>query len=117
MVLCQLVEGTDGDAGAVRPQALVVLAVTFGLVVAWVEAAETVEVVPAILSVFFREGKAQFDPDTVIGCDVDAGGFNPLRDLLDIIRGGDAGLLRLSLTWCWLGFLLKPLVVEIIAGH
>ncbi len=53
MVFCQLVEGTDGDAGAVRPQALVVLAVTFGLVVVRVEAAETVEIVPAILSVFF----------------------------------------------------------------
>jgi hypothetical protein len=46
-----------------------------------------------------------------------AGGFNPLRDLLDIIRRGDAGLLRLSRTWCWLGLLLKPLVVEVIAGH
>ena len=117
MVFCQLVEGTDGDAGAVRPQALVVLAVTFGLVVAGVEAAETVVIVPATLSVFFREGKSQFDPIPVIGCDVDAGGFNPLRDLLDIIRRGDAGLLRLSRTWCWLGLLLKPLVVEIIAGH
>ena len=58
--------------------------VSFGMVVAIIEAAETVEVFSAIFAQGFDEGEADVEPVLVVGGDVDARGFDLLDKSFDV---------------------------------
>ena len=71
-----LEEGLDGDSGAVGTEATVVLFVTFGCGVVWVEAADSVVVISSVFAESIGEGEAEVSPVVVSGCDVGVGGFD-----------------------------------------
>ena len=69
----------------------VVLAVTFFLGVAGIEAGDAVVVVTAVFTQGIAEGEAEVAPGGVVAGDVFAGGFDALGDDLNVIFRG-AGL-------------------------
>ena len=90
MVFGQLEEGATSDAVTVGPEAVVVLAVAFLLVIGGIETAEAVEVGSTRFSQRIGKGEADAEPVTVIGREVRAGCFNALCDEFDIPLGVSA---------------------------
>ena len=93
MVFGQLEEGANSDAVTVGPEAVVVLAVAFLLVVCGIEAVEAVEVGSAGFSQCIGKSKADAEPVAVIGREVNAGYLDTLSDEFDVplevsARGG-----------------------------
>ncbi len=82
-------------------QALGVLVIGVGGIVAGVECGKAVEVAAAVLADGVGEGETEVAPLGVCGCDVGAGGFDTLCDGLDVgcyvIAGGWCDGLRLVL--------------------
>ena len=90
MVFGQLEEGANSDAVTVGPEAVVVLAVAFLLVIGGIKAAEAMEVGSAGFFQGIGKGEADAEPVTVIGREVRAGCFNALCDEFDIPLGVSA---------------------------
>ena len=84
MVFGQLEEGADGDAVTVGPEAVVVLAVAFLLVVCGIEAAEAVEVGSAGFSQCIGKSETDAEPVAVIGREVNAGCLDTPSDEFDV---------------------------------
>ena len=90
MVFGQLEEGADGDTMTAGPEAVVVLAVAFLLVVVGIETAEAVVIGASGLSQGIGKSRADAEPVAVIGRDIYAGCFNTLGDKFDVPLGVSA---------------------------
>ena len=87
VLLCDVEQGSGRYARTARLDAVGVLPVGFGVVVACIEAAEAMEIVAAIFAQGFDEGKADVEPVLVTSSDVGARGFDLFDKCLDV--GGE----------------------------
>ena len=92
--------------GSVGTHAFIVLAVTFGLVIAFVEAADPMKIVAARIAESIGESESKLQPVVVSGGNVGMGGFYALSDDFNVVSkvacnrlgaGGDRGWCRR----CW----------------